>query len=272
LKPSLYIKSETEIDSASAVLLVIAGNGHCCFAVMNHLSKELVEYGYYTWDNSDGNYRALFEDVDAMKKRYHQTAVAYDSAASILVPAALFNADDVKIHLQTVYGKDFRSAVISEILPAWKLTNVYRVPDEIFTTVSKKLQPGYSLHLYSVLLKNINSAEPGFIMLDFRTEDFSVIVIKENNLQLAQSFDYSAPEDVLYHLLKICQQTGLSQQDTKIYLSGLIEQESSIYRELDKYFIQLEFETLSGDIKLSDELKVYPEHYFSTISKLAACV
>jgi hypothetical protein len=109
-------------------------------------------------------------------------------------------------------------------------------------------------------------------MIDFRTDEFSVLVLNENQLQLLRSFSYSSPEDVLYYLLKICQQTGLSQQEVKIILSGLIEKDSTIFRELYKYFIHLEFEKLPGEISIAEELAECPQHYFSSICKLATCV
>ena len=83
---------------------------------------------------------------------------------------------------------------------------------------------------------------------------------------------YTTHEDVLYYLLKCCQQLNLSQQQVYLFLSGLIEKDSALYRELYKYFIHLEFEQLANDIKLTDALTIHPPHYYSSISKLAACV
>ena len=83
---------------------------------------------------------------------------------------------------------------------------------------------------------------------------------------------YTAPDDVLYYLLKCCQQLNFSQQTMKVFLSGLIEKDSALYRELYKYFINLEFESLAREIKLTEALTIHPEHYYSSISKLAACV
>src|SRR6185295_4919111 len=99
-----------------------------------------------------------------------------------------------------------------------------------------------------------------------------VVTVSFRKLLLAKTFSYTSPEDVLYYLLKCCRQLNLSQQTVKISLAGLIEKDSAVYRELYKYFINLEFESLSADVKLGESLSVHPEHYFSSISKLAACV
>jgi hypothetical protein len=121
-------------------------------------------------------------------------------------------------------------------------------------------------------LKNFSPQQAGTIFIDFKTDEFSVVVVRENKLLLCQTFAYTAPEDVLYYLLKCCQQLNLSQQRVQLCLSGLIEKDSALYRELYKYFINLEFESLAKEIKLTTALTIHPEHYYSSISKLAACV
>ena len=127
-------------------------------------------------------------------------------------------------------------------------------------------------HLYTVVLKNLPSKQEELIFIDFKTDEFSLVILNENKLLLCQTFAYTTPDDVLYHLLKCCQQLNLSQKQANIFLSGLIEKDSALYRELYKYFIHLEFESLAGEIKLAEELSAHPQHYYSSISKLAACV
>jgi hypothetical protein len=122
------------------------------------------------------------------------------------------------------------------------------------------------------LLKNQKQVNGEMIMADFKTDEFSVLVLKDQALQLAKTYSYSSPGDVLYYLLKACHQLGLSQQTLKLSLSGLIEKDSVIYRELSKYFINVELESLTGDVKLNEALMAHPAHYYSSISKLAACV
>jgi hypothetical protein len=174
--------------------------------------------------------------------------------------------------LDAVYGKTIHADTISENLPALKLYNVYRLASGIHASINRKFLSGKFWHLYTVILKNPSSQPSGTISIDFKTDEFSVVVLREGKLLLCQTFAYTAPEDVLYYLLKCCQQLNLSQQQVQLFLSGLIEKDSALYRELYKYFINLEFESLAGKIKLTTALTVHPEHYYSSISKLAACV
>jgi Protein of unknown function (DUF3822) len=251
---------------------MIAGTRQCSFAVMNYLSKELVEFGYYTSKEDENDYKSFFEGIESLNNRYYQTAIAYEANESVQIPSVVYKYEDGQLHLDATYGKNVHTTVVSENVPGWNLHNVYRLPASLHSVISWKFLSAKSWSIYSVLLKDHTSKNDEAMIIDFKTDEFSMIILKRNKLLLAKTYSYTSPEDVLYYLLKCCQQLDLSQQKIKISLSGLIEKDSSIYRELFKYFIDLEFETLSADVKLSEALTVHPEHYFSSISKLAACV
>lgn len=250
-----------------------AGENFFSFALLNHLSKELVEFGYYSKENIRTNSWAdFFEQNEVLSERYYQSAIAFKAAESILVPAAYHKPDDAQLQLQAVYGDTVESVLITEHLPDWNMYNLYRVPEALHSAISRRFINGKFWNIHSVQLKNFPRKMQNSILVDFTVDEFSVIVFKNNALHLAQSFFYSSPGDVLYYLLKICQQFELSQQEVTIFLAGLIEKNSAIYRELYKYFIHLEFENMPDGIRVADTLSEYPDHYFSSICKLATCV
>ena len=272
LKPSFHIKADTEYNPANSILLMIAGIRHCSFGIMNYLSKELIEFGYYTSTDDENDYKSFFEGIESLNNRYYQTAIGYDANESVQIPSVIYKYEDGQLNLEAAYGKNVHSTVVSENVPGWNLYNIYRLPSNLHSAISWKFLSAKSWSIYSVLLKDQSSKNDEAMIIDFKTDEFSLVVIKNNKLLLAKTFTYSSPEDVLYYLLKSCQQLNLSQQTIRLSLAGLIEKDSAVYRELYKYFINLEFESLSADVKLAEPLQVHPEHYFSSISKLAACV
>ena len=272
LKPSFHIKTGAEYNPANSILLMIASARHCSFAVMNYLSKELVEFGYYTSTEEENDYKSFFEGIESLNNRYYQTAIGYDSNESVQIPSVVYKYEDGQLNLDATFGKSVHTTVVSENVPGWNLYNVYRLPSNLHSAISWKFLSAKSWSIYSVLLKGHASKNDEAMIIDFKTDEFSVVILKNNKLLLAKTFSYTSPTDVLYYLLKCCQQLNLSQQTVKLSLAGLIEKDSAVYRELHKYFINLEFESLSADVKLAEALTVHPEHYFSSISKLAACV
>jgi hypothetical protein len=251
---------------------MIAGVRHCSYAIMNYLSKELVEFGYYTSTEDENDYKSFFEGIESLNNRYYQTAIGYDANESVQIPSIVYKYEDGQLNLDAAFGKSVNTTVVSENVPGWSLYNVYRLPSNLHSAISWKFLSAKSWSINSVLLKDHSSKKDETMIIDFKTDEFSFVALKSNKLLLAKTFSYSSPEDVLYYLLKCCQQLNLSQQTVKLSLAGLIEKDSAVYRELYKYFINLEFESLSADVKLAETLAVHPEHYFSSISKLAACV
>jgi len=271
LSPTLYIKKNEVIDSANTVLLMTAGEKHICYALMNNLSKEITEFGYYALQK-ESDLTTIFEENKKITDQYSDYVIAFQVSASVFIPAAFYQAENAEINLDVIFGDVHDSVLLTEHLPAWNMYHVYKVPLLLHAQVIKRSM-GKKLHnINSVLIDNFPGEKAEAMLLDFRRDEFSVIVFKNNLLQLVQVFSYGSPEDVLYSLLKICGQLNLSQQEVKITIAGLLEKDSAIYREMNKYFIHLEFEELTGSVNIADELKEYPQHYYSTICKLASCV
>ena len=253
--------------------MILLGARHCFFAVMDQAAKELREFGYYISQDEEVDYKMFFEETAAFNFRYYQTAVAYDANECIQVPSVVYRYEDGQLHLDTLYGKKIHTTVASENVQGWNLYNVYRLPAALQSAAIWKFLSAKYWNLNTVLLRACPPSKgEEKLYVDFKTDEFSVLMTRNDKLLLAKTFVYSSPDDVLYYLLKGCQQYNLSQQVVNVSLSGLIEKDSAIYRELYKYFIHLGFERLTGDVKLGQELKAHPEHYYSSIGKLAACV
>lgn len=270
---NLQIKAEQTPDLSQTNLLMIAGENHFSYALLNRLTNELFEFGYhYSEKFNEEGWTNFFDEHAKLSERYFQSAIAFCSPEALLVPSSLYKAEEAQLQHTVIYGQKVQSALITEFIAEWNLYNIYRVPESLRTAASRKFITGKFWNIYSVLLKNSAHENQSRFLVNFRTDEFSVIVFRNGSLQLTQTFPYTSPEDVLYSLLKICNQFDISQQEVMISLSGLIEKDSSIYRELYKYFIQLDFETIPDSISVSQALSEYPLHYYSSICKLAKCV
>jgi uncharacterized protein DUF3822 len=273
LKQLFHIQTDHPPEADQSILLLEVGERHCCFGILNNSNRELTEYAYYIAQNpGEGFMSEILEQQTGLSHAFKQCAVNYSFAESILVPESHYKEEDGQLHLQAVYGINHKSIVKSGHLYRWKLYAVFRIPQYLHDQLNHKFSPGKSWHNYSVQLKSIPDGMGDALFVEFRTDEISVVVLKKNVLQLVQTFTYSVPADVLYYLLRICRQFSLSQEEVKVDLSGLIEKDSAIYRELYKYFLHLNFASIPEEIKLAGAFSGYPAHYFSSVCKLATCV
>jgi hypothetical protein len=105
-----------------------------------------------------------------------------------------------------------------------------------------------------------------------RSDQFLVAVFKGTNIQLMQSYSYQTPDDVSYYLLAICNRFNISQEKVTLIVSGLLDEQSRLYQELLKYFLQVQWDRLPDSVKLDASFAAFPDHYFSPLLKMALCV
>jgi hypothetical protein len=177
--------------------------------------------------------------------------------------------------IDTLYGNLPKGLILTEKIPWWELFNVYRISPDLHQLLQHSFTAGKYWHYYSLLLKSFkmfDSNDPeDCIKVIFYSDKMVALFVRNGKVQLVQTFLYQDTKDVIYHLLNGCRQLGLNQEGTKLLVGGLIDRQSSLSTELHKYFLRLQFEEIDESIRITDELKELPLHYFSSILKIAVC-
>lgn len=272
MKKIFNISSGKDSDTTEQVLSIRLGAQHFGFAISNRVSNELLQLNWYTADHAgDFQLQEVFNQHPEFRHSFYKIMIGYDHSGSVLLPPGLPSQNDPRILLETMYGVNGTHAVIAENIEGWQLQNVYAVPAETKEWVSRHFPSGQCLHNYSICIKQIsNTGSEGSLLLDFHTNDFIVVAAKSNKLLLAQCFSYSTPADVIYYLLKIAKEFSLSQESVSLALSGLVEKESNLYRELAQYFLHIGFREPAWQMPVTDEA-AYPSHFFTSLNDLAVC-
>ena len=269
MKQLFTINNEDHHDAADKILSMRIGERHYSYAVTGRAGAELHSLGYFTNEEITSDVLSkIFSDRQDLRNSFQEVQVSYDHPGSVLVPLSLYDAGAAKSVLSIMYGNIIGSSVISEPLNEWQLYNIYAVPNDVHDWVSRMF-PSYKYrHSYTLSVGRLPADPSDHILVDFTTDEFSFIVLKEGKLQIAQTLSYSSPEDILYHLLKACNQFSLSRGEIQLYISGLIEKESQLFRELYQYFLYTEFREPAWKMPDNHE---YPAHFFTSLNDLAQC-
>jgi len=265
LKILFHIGEAEEVIHGST-LLCEWGDDYCCFSAYDRQTKTLQNLQYVAFDRlNDSVSNDILEEI---KKETEYDKILFCSCFSqaILTPA--------KTHSQSnsffSFLYDERNIVaLRDIIPEWQLVNSYHFPEQLYKKILTAFPLACFLHVYTPSIKIYNGyVAESQVAVHFTPTNFRVIGKKGGQLQLAQIYPYQAPLDVVYYLLKIIQEFGLLMEDTCIILSGLIEKDSALYKELHQYFLNLHF-ALPGNVSLqNNEL---PQHFFTSMYNLAAC-
>ena len=274
MKEVFKIGSSDELNPSQAILLLEAGESHCCFGIVDYANRVLVQAGYYTAVEPEAGpiMQRVIEARPELKKPFRQTAIGYYVKENILLPAKFYHFEEVQTLLCAMYDTD-QNVAISEAVPEWQLFNAYNVPQGLHQVLSRHFATGNFWHAYSITLKNGTIKDDSDkLLIEFQTDCFSVIAIKNNTLLLAQLYPYVRAEDILYWLLKICKESSLSQDTVNLILSGLIDNQSAALKKMYQYFANIEFSNPENGIRLSADFSEYPVHFFSSLFNLASCV
>ena len=273
MKPIFQISSPVSDRQDDQLLVIRIGERHLGFAISNTDASELYQLSFYKTDELDGP--AVAQIVDAhpeLGSAFSRVLIGFDHPQSILVPSSVYKKEDAPDMLKTIFGVNGMSSILNEPVNGWQLENVFAVPQDVEEYIRSRFNSPVCRHQYTIGIKSlITPAEESSMLVDFRTDEFSAIVVNGNKLLLAQTFFYATPADVIYNLLSICQQLSVPQQSVVIHLSGLIEKDSALYREIYQYFLHIHFRAASWTVPGEQEDREYPSHFFTSLNDLAIC-
>ncbi len=255
---------QREID----VLLLEIGDDFCCYAVCNRTSGSIQKLTYYSLepeDESDLINKVLTEKNVITDKLQH----VYISSAlpqAILVPETYFQRESAEEVLKSTYLLN-RADTADDVVPDWQIVVMYQLPHQKFVSELPNVK---FLHHYSASLKSYREIKSeNWISIHFTPRQFRIIVNKDQQLKLVQTYSYTAPLDVAYYLIRIFDEFSCSQSETAITVSGLVEENSALLKELHKYFLNINFHQPASNYVVQVQ---YPQHFFSSMYNLAACV
>ena len=258
----------TSGDHADTTFVEV-GETFCSIAKVDSVSKAATYVGIYSFDAL-----SLNESVDSMiemiappqNNRSH-LIVSPAFPQALLIPNKFFHLKASL--LNSIYNLNHFYS-LNDPIAEWQLINVYAVPLSVHKKITAQHSSVSFTHAYTPLLKIYNGFTSDYqLSAHFIGKQFRVMVKKDHHIHLVQTYTYSSPMDVVYFLLKICSEFQLPQEETQIIISGLIEENSALYKELHNYFLHLHF-AISETLSLPEH--EYPNHFFTSLHNLAACV
>ncbi len=208
-----------------------------------------------------------------LARKFHDTTVVYSFPESSLLPST-FNNDSLDRSItQLVYGNVQKGMIFREPVEGWEMVNVYRISRDLQSFIEQEFHPSRIFHAYTLMLGNLEreAEDENLLKLRFYSDRLVVMAIKNGALQVIQTFFYQTPDDAAYHLLAICEQFDISPSSVLLEVGGLIDKQSALYSELQKYFLHIHHEEFPG-MESGELLTDFPAHYFSPLLKFATCV
>ncbi|TVQ44406.1 MAG: DUF3822 family protein [Saprospirales bacterium] len=263
--------SEINTDSVLKVtdfqaLVLLFPSGKSLTAVLDLESKNKKLHFYKEVSPSSPSEMLSFLD----KYQPEKLQLISTSSDFTLLPMILAKneAEDDRQWLDQLPGKALREVVLSDYHPAQRFKLIFSETAANWNFFSQ-IRPDIKIrHLINLLHRNCSENKLvsiwSKVVCFFLEKRFFVIAYKDDELMLANSFDYEVPADVLYYLLWVKNEVYSKDQEIPFYLNGLITEESKLFQLLKSYIRDLNFGTGGGEIKSENE-NFPPFHTFSIL-------
>ena len=180
-----------------------------------------------------------FVDYPILTKSFDEVMVIHDNNLNTFVPTSLFDVHFLASYLQyntKVFETDFFT---HDVIFPYEMNNVY-VP---FVNINNFLLDQYETFEYqnanSILVKQLldlsKNKEEKQVFIHLQKEHFEIVVVKNQQLILFNSFQYNTPEDFIYFILFTYEQLQLNPETISVQLFGNCTEEDAFYKIAFKY-------------------------------------
>lgn len=254
------------IDSSYDTLLLEIGETYCVVSFLNTSYRAIKGLQVYTFDafSIDESIREILNNIPTQQPEQVIVSPAFPEA--LLVPRKIYSAeaDFIKV-IYNVPGATHLHDVIAE----WQVVNAYAVPPGVHDEITTRFPLATFTHVYTPFLKTNNEFTSDYqLMVHFIHNQFRVLLKIHQQIHLLQTYTFASPMDVVYYLLKIVTEFHLSQEEVHLILSGFVDENSPLYKELHSYFLNIRFVSATT---VSLPRKDHPDHFFTSVHNLAAC-
>ncbi len=210
--------------------------------------------------------KTFLEDAVFLKnENFSTTTICYNFSTTTLVPLQYFVEDEKQQILDALFAPDKRRICFQELCSGQNIKNVYGVPDEVHNLFLQKYPSCKFTH--STCYQLANNKDAGLYCTIYQSS-IKVIFFKEERLQIVQYFNYTTPTDICYQLLNVAERFDVAASACHLTLSGMVDVNSSLYKELYKYFLKINVAN-STDVIISDVLTELPTHFYHHLTALA---
>ncbi len=203
---------------------------------------------------------------------FSSTNVFYNFEEALMMPLGKLSATASEEYLNLVFGNADKLIIKYDLFQSnVPFVTVYRIKQAILDLLNRNFLLFNAQHLYTSILNDVMSRHnlPSvFMKLIIHCHHAIFIFVKDGQLQLIQNFQYQSQDDILYYILNVVQQSGLSALQTQLEISGLIDLLPSLETQLKLSFGIITYDQVPLDSIPSQGVSDFQAHHFTPFYKL----
>jgi hypothetical protein len=249
-------------DETNALFIEIGRHHIACWCTGH--DKSLQAFEYFTFHDIDEHedFENIYNEARLhsvlLNNEFAATEVIWETTPFTCVPNAFFKPEALDNYIEILDKGPFTKALSCT---QEEYTVAYPVKEDALQLVQRHFPKAAASHKICQLSKELKNSASNCVHTVFYHHHFLLLAIKDNALQIATSISYKSSKDCLYYILYTMQQLEMPLDETVVLVSGFIDMNSVLYKDLYEYIPLLQ-PAEKGMLK--DE---YPAHYFTTFYK-----
>jgi hypothetical protein len=249
-------------DETNALFMEIGKHHIACWCTGGDKSLQAFEFFTFHDIEEHDEFEKVYEDAKLhsvlLNNEFAATEVIWETTPFTCVPNSLFKPEALDNYIDMLGKAPFTKALACT---QQDYTVAFPVKEDALKIVQRHFPKAAASHKICQLSKGLKSDTSNCIHTVFYHNHFLLLAIKDNALQLATSISYQSSKDCLYYLLYTMQQLNMPLNETLVLVSGFIDTNSVLYKDLYEYIPLLQ-PSEKGMLK-----NEYPAHYFTTFCK-----
>lgn len=278
---SFFDKSFSDANTSDYHLFLQLSKSGLSYTIFNTQTNTYIGFESFLFNDVYNDYSILnplnqvIEQTPLFKKSFNKFVVSYVNNRSTLIPKPLYKADELKKYHLFNFAEQEEDVYLSDFVLNLSAYNIYSIPDFIvdaFKNFEQVTFRHFSTALVEATLLHAKKTNAlSLINVHVLPQSFQIISVKNQALELYNSFIYQTSEDFIYYLLFVLNQINTTGNEVSIRLTGEVDKNSAIYDMLYKYIQTIEFCETPNELKYSYVFEQTQKHYHYALFNQYLC-
>jgi hypothetical protein len=258
------------------------GEHFCSFAILDtSRMKYLALKNFWFNDpvpakNQSDHIRSLLHGESYLTRQYKSVFLMYLTPLSVLVPTPLFRKENPEVYFKLSSQLHPSEKVFFRKIKAIDAYSVFAMPEDFVNQVGIMLHDVQFFHqscpqILGAITESRDLAEDNRVLVYIHPDSADIMVVKENHLVLYNSFKIKNGDDLVFYIMYMYEQFGLSQEESPVILSGFIESFPGTTELLFQYLKKIVVGEFPKSYSYSDTFNSLEQHHFLQLINLARC-
>ncbi len=211
--------------------------------------------------------RRFFEWIDKhslLTKKFHSVRIIYPTIKYQVVPGEYYDFEKQKSLTEFMFVLPDKMKIIDNYIPSIEANVIFSIPQDLHQYLSERYPQPLFFHPVSSIVSKLDlNRKEAQLALHFCNSQFFMLLFDNGKLIISNSYRFTHPNDIIYHLLTGIKLHDISIRNTILWLSGSINLNDDRFSALSRHFENISF--MSPEIQINDEQFPFHPHHYSLI-------